>query len=75
MDILDGTAGVILTLIEIFQLDLSDCLNNRVIKLVEKCRLHLIDSIIYDKGKPIFLLHRKKIVILLVSHMDHLELL
>lgn len=60
LDILDGTAGVILTLIEIFQLDLSDCLNNRVIKLVEKCRLHLIDSIIYDKGEAYFPIAQEK---------------
>lgn len=60
LDILDGTAGVILTLIEIFQLHLSDCLNNRVIKLVEKCRLHLIDSIIYDKGEVYFPIAQEK---------------
>ncbi len=48
LDILDGTAGVIKTLIELYNLKISNKMNSKIKRILEKCREHLIDSIQYE---------------------------
>lgn len=54
LDILDGTAGAIKTLIELYSLEISNNLNNKIKRTLEKCREHLIDSIQYGEDGAYF---------------------
>ncbi|MCY7156203.1 DUF4135 domain-containing protein [Streptococcus gallolyticus subsp. gallolyticus] len=45
LDILDGTAGVIKTLIELYSLEINKNLNKKIERVLKKCREHLINSI------------------------------
>lgn len=54
LDILDGTAGIAKTLIELYYLELSDNLKRYIIELLQECREHLIKSIKEQNGELYF---------------------
>lgn len=54
LDILDGTAGVSMTLIALLDINIPEKLREKVIALISKCHDHLINSIIIRDGEYYF---------------------
>lgn len=60
LDILDGTAGNALVLMELYKMINETKLSLKILKLVKNCRQHLLDSIVCKEGEFYFPLENRE---------------
>lgn len=54
LDVLDGTAGVALVLVELQQIAINPRMLIKIVELMKKCRQHLLESMACQDGKSYF---------------------